>query len=94
MAVGEASAQPLGGQEEQRHGVTDPSEAQGVCGPLRPQEGSAREGQGVAVAGAEAQEETPQAAQAPAEQRHVQHARPHVLHPRQPALADGAFLDT
>lgn len=47
----------------------------------------------VAAEGAETQEETTQIPQETPKQRHLQHARPHLLHPRQPPLADRPLLD-
>lgn len=61
------TAQPRGWTT--KLGVIDPSGVLSMCGPLcPPQEGTAGEGQGVAAAGTETEEETAQAAQAAAEQ--------------------------
>lgn len=47
----------------------------------------------VAAEGAETQEETTQIPQEAPKQRHLQHAGPYLLHPRQPPLADCPLLD-
>lgn len=58
------------------------------------QEGRGSQQEDVAPEGAEEEEEDEEDDQEDPEQRHLLHARAHLLHARQPALAHGALLDT